>query len=880
MSAATGQQHAPYAPQTASVGGLPTVGVDVPICAVFIAIYLGAAIGHMSIFQLNRRRNHRFVLSALMFGFCMARIVTMVMRIVWACYPHNVRVAIAANIFVNAGILILFIVDLLFAQRILRATHPRFGWHKTVTAIFTVLYVLIVFMLAIVITSMVQSAYTLNSNIHRIDRDLQMTAVSYLLFFSFLPIPLVVIGVLVPRRHKLDQFGSGKWRTKILVLLTGTTLLLLGSSFRAATVFKNPRPRTDPAWYHAKSAFYLFNFTLEIIVIYLYLAARVDQRFHIPDGAKGPGDYSQGQPGNAKVEHALAGGSDTEVAIDQSYGYGARGALRDADHIGPGSRLVSKESAINEIDADVEDALGRFQDRAQQVQQDLDAPSSRTRRKTSRGLSREPSVDPDKEKSSRVAAWADAIESDQLGRIPEEARDDEDEDEEVGDDESRKDTEPSSFPSGIFDASYNFERGLRKPRQIAASPKSYQRHRLLERIQNTSRSIAEGARDRLVDILTAILDLLRRMLRTATQAVLELPELPAFATSIKVLFTACLVAGASMLFCFLFSRLACDPHSTSIVSQNLQKICGSCGSTTSMPPIDLSGLRQQDVSALSNALHSIQNQINILESRLGQKFDLQQAGLEAEVESLKQQQVEMSTHIASLQVHHQPASFSSDGIASPLLPRVNFFAPSNGAIVNPGRSSPTKAKAMWLMKRAMLRALGITQTVAKGPMTALEPWQDVGDCWCAASRDQGDYIRLHVTTQEYIYPTELVVEHFPFSGSLNPGTAPKDLELWASVSEMSDEERRRLRIAELQENNSVLGRDFVRLGVMKYDASSSPPPANVNHVQSFGLDANRRGAYLMVPAKEFVLRVTSTYGADNACLYRVRLHGQTVEGGQ
>lgn len=147
-------------------------------------------------------------------------------------------------------------------------------------------------MLAMVITATVQSFYTLNPHIKRIDRDLQLTASTYLLFISFLPIPMVVFGLIVPRKTRLEKFGSGRWRSKITILLASAFLLCLGAAFRSATAYKNPRPRNDPAWYHAKWCFYFFNFVIETIVIYLYLLVRVDRRFHIPNGSKGPGDYS------------------------------------------------------------------------------------------------------------------------------------------------------------------------------------------------------------------------------------------------------------------------------------------------------------------------------------------------------------------------------------------------------------------------------------------------------------------------------------------------------------------------------------------------------------------------------------------------------------
>jgi hypothetical protein len=285
-------QHAPYPPHYASLGGRPTLGVDVPITSVFLFLFIIGAAGHMTIFQINRRRGHKFIMSALTFGFCMARILACTLRIVWANYPNDVSIAIAAQIFVAAGVLILFLINLIFAQRMLRAAHPHFGWHKALSRCFLVLYVLIGAMLCMVIIATVQSFYTLNPHTIHIDKILQQTAGVYLMVVAFLPIPMVIVGLIVPRKTRLEKFGTGRWRTKIAILLTSSTLLTLGAAFRAGTNFKDPRPMNDPAWYQAKACFYLFDFTVEALVVYLYLIVRVDKRFHVPNGSKGPGDYS------------------------------------------------------------------------------------------------------------------------------------------------------------------------------------------------------------------------------------------------------------------------------------------------------------------------------------------------------------------------------------------------------------------------------------------------------------------------------------------------------------------------------------------------------------------------------------------------------------
>jgi hypothetical protein len=55
-----------------------------------------------------------------------------------------------------------------------------------------------------------------------------------------------------------------------------------------------PRSQPLPAYY-SRACFYVFNFVVEIIAVYLYAFLRVDLRFHIPDGARGPGSYVAGK---------------------------------------------------------------------------------------------------------------------------------------------------------------------------------------------------------------------------------------------------------------------------------------------------------------------------------------------------------------------------------------------------------------------------------------------------------------------------------------------------------------------------------------------------------------------------------------------------------
>ncbi|KAF2873452.1 hypothetical protein BDV95DRAFT_343859 [Massariosphaeria phaeospora] len=285
-------QGPPYRPSSWSLGGTPEVRVDIPITAVFLALFIGGAVTHMSIFQMNKRRGHKFLFNALLFGFCMARITTTILRIASVSKSQNIRLAIAAQIFVAAGVLLIFIINLLWSQRIVRSLHPRFGWHPAFSTAFKVVYVLIGLTLAIIITATVQSFYTLRPSTRTTDRDLQLYGTTFLTIISFLPIPMTLLAFAVPRGSDPDNFGQGQLRTKVAILMTGATLLCLGAAFRCGTAWLKPVHMSQPLpAYYSKACFYVFNFLVEILVVYFYAIMRVDLRFHIPNGAKGPGSY-------------------------------------------------------------------------------------------------------------------------------------------------------------------------------------------------------------------------------------------------------------------------------------------------------------------------------------------------------------------------------------------------------------------------------------------------------------------------------------------------------------------------------------------------------------------------------------------------------------
>ncbi|KAH8658870.1 hypothetical protein BGZ60DRAFT_457495 [Tricladium varicosporioides] len=290
----------PYPSNTAGLGGVPIIAIDVPVCTIFIALYLSLAVTNSVIFRKNRRNHHKFILSVLLTGFCMARVGTLVLRIVWATRQHNIRLAIAAQIFVNAGILVVYIVNLILAQRILRAKQPHIGWHPALRVIYKLFFIGIAAALVMVIVSVVVSLYTLNTHTRVVCRDIQLAALTYLLVFTCLPLIHIVAAFLLPR-VKEENFGWGGMATKVLILTLSACLCTLISGFKAGVTWSSPRRATNPAWYDSKACFYVFNFTLEIIILCVLTFGRIDKRFFVPNGSNRPGDYSR-RPEKAEVE--------------------------------------------------------------------------------------------------------------------------------------------------------------------------------------------------------------------------------------------------------------------------------------------------------------------------------------------------------------------------------------------------------------------------------------------------------------------------------------------------------------------------------------------------------------------------------------------------
>lgn len=205
---------------------------------------------------------------------------------------------------------------------------------------------------------------------------------------------------------------------------------------------------------------------------------------------------------------------------------------------------------------------------------------------------------------------------------------------------------------------------------------------------------------------------------------------------------------------------------------------------------------------------------------------------------------------------------------------VSWFSPKIGAIVDPHHTSPTYKKPPrvpsggWFAKSIKRHE--------PGPIAALMPWEETGDCWCAAKTDNihMGQAQLAVFTDKKIKPKRLIVEHILPDGSEDITNAPKDFELWADLLTVEAAETMKHR---LRQRDSHYDRGC--------PLSQVPPSESSICIASGYYDIHQGNWVQSVPmlfdaidmdetgfeAGKFYYRVVTNWGADQTCLYRVRL---------
>lgn len=202
------------------------------------------------------------------------------------------------------------------------------------------------------------------------------------------------------------------------------------------------------------------------------------------------------------------------------------------------------------------------------------------------------------------------------------------------------------------------------------------------------------------------------------------------------------------------------------------------------------------------------------------------------------------------------------------MENINFFSPGLGARVNPHASSATYRKP----GRGLFNYL---YTDPHPPIKALQRWDEIGDCWCAAPSTEKGKAQIEILMGQNVYPMDLIIDHIPRRGTLQINAAPRELELWIETESAA---RATQLTKHLEEDVLSWGRGGCGEAPTPKHLCIGKGTYNIHHdnwVQSFGMFAPMEANG--IAANKAIVRVVSNWGADYTCLYRLRLTGERVD---
>lgn len=219
------------------------------------------------------------------------------------------------------------------------------------------------------------------------------------------------------------------------------------------------------------------------------------------------------------------------------------------------------------------------------------------------------------------------------------------------------------------------------------------------------------------------------------------------------------------------------------------------------------------------------------------------------------------------------------GTAKLGLLRVNHFSPGTGAVINPHLTSPNFVFPSMRLNMLSKFLSWMSFRPNRGPNppeSAITKWDEHGDCWCSPlNSNEKIWPALAVIISNNIYPDQVIIEHIPTTASLEPGSAPQEMELWVYIEDRTTREHLESRsmnfFAEEKHPNGM-----VKIGVWAYDIESS------QHIQSFPLQIDLAMFGEHAYTNNLMVRIKNNWGGNRvnyACLYRVRVNGKIVEPG-
>jgi hypothetical protein len=285
---------------------------DDPATAVLLVVYLALGITHaVMFFKISKRT---FIPQAMVMGFCFSRVVTMSLRLAWSNNVTNKNVAIAATVFLNAGVLLIvlsplepsltfkYVVNLIFVHRYIlqlfrsiptRGGHPfNFAAHTYMLSAVPVLVLLIV--------PAVQSFLTSSPSQISTDRTILRFAQCYLMVFVAVQFLATIVAWLIHffSSKKTSGISAKEATVRAAIILSVGALLIWIQAVKLCQTFYTVGPQTaqSPPWFLRRPALYSGLFLPELLCIIIYAVSGIRLRFLKPnreakeEGAESPSD--------------------------------------------------------------------------------------------------------------------------------------------------------------------------------------------------------------------------------------------------------------------------------------------------------------------------------------------------------------------------------------------------------------------------------------------------------------------------------------------------------------------------------------------------------------------------------------------------------------
>ncbi len=185
---------------------------------------------------------------------------------------------------------IIFAVNLVFAQRIVRAMHPFFGW-SLAFGYFSWFLILSIPGVTIINLVAICVRFFGGDDLKRqeVAGEFLKFGSTYNVMLVLMPLIWIFLASALPG-PPVENFGRGEIRSKAALLVLSAVTMSAGAIMRLAVAMSHDVTASSPLL--SRTVFYLTGFMLELLTVAAYAYFRIDLLFYIPTGAKRPGDYS------------------------------------------------------------------------------------------------------------------------------------------------------------------------------------------------------------------------------------------------------------------------------------------------------------------------------------------------------------------------------------------------------------------------------------------------------------------------------------------------------------------------------------------------------------------------------------------------------------